>query len=153
MDVRLARPLGTAGYPGDLGDPEPDDMAEHNCFALWSGEGIEAPLPRRGVRGIEVVPARVRCLDQSRAPRTVPEVVAPDVQGDRPHPGLQSKLSYPLRRIPGQGAIGADEGFLTQVFCLVPVADHPTEAPIETWRHVLDQPGESRVEIAGQVAD
>ncbi len=154
MDICFARPFGTAGNPGDLGDPEPDHMAEHDCFTLRSGEGVESSLPCLGIRWIEVKSGRVGgLLDQSRATCSVPEMVAPDVQSDGPHPWLQAKLSYPLGRIPGEGVIGPDKCFLTQVLSLMPVTRHPAEAPIETRRHVLHQTRESIVEIAGEVSD
>lgn len=154
MDIRLAGAFGPAGDVSDFGDPEPDHMAKHNCFALNPGEGVEPPLPCRSVRWLEVVSAGLRSLrDQRRASRTVPEMVAPGVEGDGPNPRFESKLPYLLRRVPGESAIGADQSFLAQVLGLMPVTGHATEAPVETRRHVLDQTRERSVEIAGKVAD
>ena len=154
MDICLAGAFGPTGYIRDLGDTEPDHMAKHDCFALNPGEGVETALPRRSVWWLEIVSAGLYSLrDQSRASGTVPKMVAPGVEGDGPNPRFESKLPYPLRRVPGEGAIGADQGFLAQVLGLMPVAGHATEAPVEARRHVLDQTRERSVEIAGKVTD
>ena len=132
MDIRLARSLGTTGYLGDLRDPEPDHMTEHNCLALRSGEGVEAPLPCRSVGWLGVGSTGVRrLLDQRRATGAVPEVVSPDVQRDSPHPWLEPELTDPIGRVAGKGAICAYESFLAQILRLVAVPGHPTQAPVQ----------------------
>lgn len=154
MDIRLARPFGSTGYPGDFRNPESDDMAEHHCLALRPGDSVEAPLPCRCVWGLRVVTTGIlRLLNERWATGAVPEVVSPDVQRDGPHPRLELELTDPVGCVAGEGAICAYESFLAQVLRLVAVPGHPAQAPIETARHVLHQAWKSGVQIAGKVAD
>lgn len=150
MDVCLAGAFGPAGDCSDLGYAESDDMAQDDGFALWPGEGVEASLPCLRVRRFDVdVFGLCRLLDQGRPPRTIAEMVPPQIECDGPNPRLDSKLPYPLRWIPGESPVCPDKCFLTQVLRLVPVTGHPAQAPVEAWRHVLNQTREGGVEIAG----
>src|SRR5688572_33387150 len=97
MDVSLHRSHRSSGHQGDLGIVEADHVTEDYRLADRETQLSEPNIPGHPVWRLGIVTPNVEELfGDSRAPGTVSQMVAPQIEGDGPNPTPQRKVADPI---------------------------------------------------------
>ena len=152
MDVGLHGSLRPPYGLGHLINRHPHHVAKHDCGSLMAVQPLESPVPDGAINHLRVLNPTFDRWNERGSARPRPQVVPSQVEGDRPHPWLDTKTSYAFRVVPLKRLVGPDKGFLSQVLSLLVIAGHPTETPVEPTTHLVDHLWKCCVQVLGEAA-